>query len=464
MESLEFQFTLHQFALSVLSIFFVYFAWKDQAAGTYDRLSRVSSKTIVALFSGLLIGLFAMFMQEWRASALFIALPLSMLIILSVFDPKYAVSLFIFMLISRPWEFFTNPLMSSMPRDLFILCLISFLAQKIIRKRFYFQWNFASTLMFLYAAWTFFSIIPAHNVVKALIDFDDIFIKGVMVYFLIVNVVDKKEYILPIQAALVLGITEKAIMSFYKSQILKVVADGERLTSTGILENPNDIAAIMILAVPFTLAFFKNIKYCMIKYTLGLLVFSFYCFLVWESKSRGAVLALGTLVIGWMWLKAQSKKLATLIVVGGLALAVFAITSIERKAEDIEGSTSNRKIYWTAAMNMAVRNPVFGVGFSNYPVRLLEFTDGHVGTEGKYKTAHSTWLLALAESGFMGFFFYVGIWIYTFKSAWGMRNSSGVYSRSPFIRDRYNFLVTHVYALSVHPSWSYYFRWTIFCP
>lgn len=423
MKGHDFQFTLHQFTLLALTLFFLYFAWKDQVSGTYERLKRVSASVLVPLFIGLFLGLFLLFLQQWGPTALFVALPLSILVTLSLFDPKYAVSLFIYMLIARPWEFFENSMMSSMPRDLFVVCFLSFIGQKIIRRQYFFQWNFASTLVFLYAAWTFFSIIPSQNAVHAMISFDEVFIKGIVVYFLIVNVVDKKEYILPIQSALVLGISEKAIMSFYQSQILKVVADGERLTSTGILENSNDIAAIMILAIPFTLAFFKTFRYPVFKNILGLLIFSFYCFLVWESKSRGAVLAIGTLVIAWMWLKASNKKLASFIVVCGLAFSIVAINSIERKAEDIEGSTSNRKIYWTAALNMAVRNPAFGVGYSSYPHRLMEFTNGHVGTEGRHKTAHSTWLLALAESGFMGFFFYIGIWIFTFKSAWGMRET-----------------------------------------
>lgn len=422
-ESNEFLFSLHQFILSVLGLFFLYFAWKDQASGTYEPLKRISAITLASTFAGIFLGLFFYLLNEWGATSLFISLTLALVITLSLFDPKFAVSLFIFMLISRPWEFFKSPLMLSMPRDIFILCLLSFLGQKIIRRQYYFQWNFASTLMFLYASWTFFSLIPSHNAVSAMIEFNDVFIKGIIVYFLIVNVIDKKDYVLPVQSALVLGVSEKAIMAFYKSQVLKEVADGERLTSVGILENSNDIAAIMILAIPFTLSFFKNIGSTFLRYSISVVFLSFYFFLVWESKSRGAVLAIGMLIVAWLWLKAQNKKIATTIVLFGMLASVFAINSIDRKAEDIEGSTSNRKVYWGAAVNMAIRNPVFGIGYHNYPLRLLEFTNGHVGTEGKHKTAHSTWLLALAESGFIGFFFYIGIWLFTLRSSWKMKES-----------------------------------------
>lgn len=418
----DFIFTLHQFVISTLCLFFMYFAWRDQAANTYDRLKRVSSKFMGPLLVGIFIGLYLMFQKEWGSVGIIISFAFAMLITFSIFDPKYAVSFFIFLLISRPWEFFKDQLMAGMPRDIFILCFLSFVGHKILRKRYYFHWNLASAFVFFFAAWTFFSIIPSGQQARAIVNYEEIFIKGIIVYFLIVNVVDKKEFILPIQSALLLGITEKAMVSFYNSAILGKVAEGERLTSVGILENSNDIAAIMILVIPFTMVFLRGITFSILRYLLSLCAFVFYAYLIWQSKSRGAVLGIGTLGVAWFWLKAKNKKSASVIVVIGLALSIGALSMIQRDAADVEGSTSNRKIYWKAALNMAVRHPVFGVGYDGYPLNLLRYTDGHVGTEGKYKTAHSTWLLAMAETGIVGFIFYVGIWIFSFRSAWVMRS------------------------------------------
>jgi O-antigen ligase len=366
-------------------------------------------------------GLNLYFLHEWKSVAIMLSLSYALLITLSLYDPKFAVTFFTFLLISRPWEFFKDELMASMPRDIFIVCFLSFLAHKIFRRRFYFQWNMASACVFFFAVWTFFSIMPSGNLIRALDEYGDVFIKGIMVYFLIVNVVDKREYILPIQSALVLGILEKAVMAFYKIHFLKVVADGERMTSVGILENSNDIAAIIILSIPFTIAFFKGISNKIMRYLLASIVFSFYSYLVWQSKSRGAILGVGSLLVVWFWLKAQNKKVASLIVLAGLATCVLAMNSIERKAEDIEGSTNNRIIYWKAGLNMAARNPLFGVGYNSFSLRLLQYTNGLVGTEGKFKTVHSNWLLPLAETGFVGFTFYIGIWIFAFRAAWLMR-------------------------------------------
>lgn len=418
----DFLFTLHQFIIMTLCVFFMYFAWRDQAANTYDKLEHVSLKFVGPLLIGLFIGVYFLLLKEWGSIGVVISFAFAFLITFSIFDPKYAVSFFIFLLISRPWEIFKNDqMMAGMPRDIFILCFLSFIGHKVIRKRFYFQWNMASSFVLFFAIWTFFSIIPSFQLVGALINYNEIFIKGIIVYFLIVNVVDKKEYILPVQTALVLGITEKAAMSFYNSFFLGKVADGERLTSVGILENSNDIAAIMILVIPFTFAFLKGVTNSFLRYFLAIIVFSFYTYLIWQSKSRGAVLGIGTLIIAWMWLKANNKKMATIMVGLGLLASVGAMSLIQRNAEDVEGSTNNRKIYWSAAINMAVRHPLLGVGYDGYPLNLMTYTNGHVGTEGKHKTAHSTWLLAMAETGIVGFIFYMGIWVFSFRSAWAMR-------------------------------------------
>lgn len=417
----DFLFVLHQIIIITLCIFLMYFSWRDQRALSYDPFEYTGLKFLFPLLVGIFLGVFGLLILEWGSIGIVLAFAFAFLITFTIFDPKYGVSFFVFLLISRPWEIFKDEMMASMPRDIFILCFISFVGHKILRKQLYFQWNGASAMVFLFALWTFFSIIPSFQIVGALLNYNEIFIKGIIVYFLIVNVIEKKQFIKPIQIALVLGISEKAIMSFYNSFFMGKVADGERLTSVGILENSNDIAAIMILAIPFTISFFKSIQTKILKYLLSALVLVFYGYLIWQSKSRGAVLGLGTLAITMFWLKAKNKKIASLIVVGGLLCSLGAMSLIQRNSEDVEGSTSNRKIYWTAAVNMGLRNPIFGVGYDGYPLNLFTYTNGHVGTEGRFKTAHSTWLLALAETGFVGAFFYVGIWIYAFRASWRMR-------------------------------------------
>lgn len=417
----SFIFNLHQFVVMTLCLFFLYSAWRDLFSGTFDKFKLINKQYIAIVLISIAIGISGLYLIDLGAPGLVLAFSLGFLVAFSIYDPKYAVAFFIFILISRPWEIIETPLMLSLPRDSFALCFLSFIGHKIVKKRFYFQWNFATACVMFFTIWAFLSLIPSHHMVWGMQKYEEIFTKGIIVYILIVNVIDKKEYILPVQIGLVLGITEKAIVSFYNSAIMGIVADGERLVSVGILENSNDIAAILILAIPFTLSLSKSITSKIFKSIFFLIVMGFYGYLIWQSKSRGAILSIGVLLIVWMWLKATNKKIATIIVVAGMFLSISALTLIQRNEEDIEGSTSNRKIYWTTAVKMGIKKPLLGVGFYGYPLNLLTYADGHVGTEGQFKTAHSTWLLALAETGIPGFIFYMGIWGFALRAAWGMR-------------------------------------------
>jgi O-antigen ligase len=427
----NFLFILHQFIISFLCLFYTYYVWRDLASNSYEKLQYVSMKLIGPILIGFFVGLYGYLVHEWGYVSIFLAFAFSYLITLGIFDPKYAVGFFTFLLIARPWEYYKNELMLSMLRDISILCFLVFAAHRIFRKKYYFQWNATSGLLLFFGAWCFISILTAGSNPILLNDFYEVLVKDLIIYFLIVNVVDNKDSILPITAALFLAISEKTIVSFYKIYVVKeVVTDGDvvgRMTGIGLIENANDIAAILILGIPFTITYFNQIKNAWVKNTLALLVFVFYFVLIWEAKSRGATLGLGAYAMVWYWLKVKNKKLATMIILMGSLFTYVALSSIQRRSDDVEGSTKNRLIFWKAGANMAVRNPLFGVGYGGFINNLNRYANGNVGTEGSKMTAHSTWILVLAETGFVGFLLYVGAWIFTIRTAWIMKEDHPEY-------------------------------------
>ncbi len=426
----NFLFILHQFIISFLCLSYIYYVWRDIASDSYEKLNYVSMKLVGPILIGLFFGTYIYLINEWGAVAIFLAFSFSLLITLSIFDPKYAVGFFTFLLISRPWEYYKNELMLSMLRDISILCILSFIAHRIFRKKFYFQWNISSASMLFFAVWAFLSIIMAGSSPIKLNDFSDVLMKDVIIYFLIVNVVDRKESILPIKVALFLAITEKTVISFYKIYIIEQLGAGDsidRMTGVGLIENANDIAAILILAIPFTISYFNEVKNSYIKNILSFGVYIFYFVLIWKAKSRGATLGLGAYAMIWYWLKAKNKKIAFILLIIGAFITYGALSSIERKSDDVEGSTKNRIIFWKAGINMAVRNPLFGVGYAGYIDNLNQYANGNVGTEGSKKTIHSTWLLALAETGFVGFVLFLGIWLITIRTAWRLKDDHPEY-------------------------------------
>jgi O-antigen ligase len=69
---------------------------------------------------------------------------------------------------------------------------------------------------------------------------------------------------------------------------------------------------------------------------------------------------------------------------------------------------------------MAVHNPVLGVGFDQFPEQYMSYAVGRLYERG-YRTAHSSWFLALGESGFPGLFLFAAFFVSVVRIAWRNR-------------------------------------------
>ncbi len=404
-------FSLHEIGFGILGVYFLF----DLIKYTEDLKKYPINlrKNIFFLLLISVIGLTVFLAQEWFVFGPFLPIEFALLITLSFLHPKYGASFLLYALLSRPWEVFDNQLMSSMPRDLSYIVLLSILMHKMWRKEFYLRWNHASSCLLLYAVWVFLSVITSGHPTNGLYEYGNVFIKGVVLFFLLTNSMKVKSDLSPATFALVLSIFEKGIISFYKAFMTENLAAGARLESIGILENSNDIAAIFILAIPLSFSLFRGIKLKSIRFFLNSFFSIFYLVLIWKAKSRGALIGVGCIVMAYFFLKVQKKwiKVVSVLLVG--MTIVLASNLIKRDGSDLDGSTSNRMIYWKAGVNMAIRNPLFGVGLAGYPLYFGDYAiDGNLGSEGKLRTIHSNWLLPMAESGLPGFFFYICFWAF----------------------------------------------------
>lgn len=428
----------HQVFFGLLAVVFSFFAYRDITA-IKDSVSIEKRKFFAMIFVTLFFGLTASFFDSWNSYGMFFSIEFALLVTLSLLSPKYAVSFFVYLLLSRPWETFDNQLMQSMPRDIFYLVALSLVGHKIAKKQMFIRINLGTILIVFFAAWVFLSAFFSNNQSEAIYQYGEIFSKGIIVFLLIQNGFEKKDDMLPAKAALVLAIIEKSIISFYNTMMIEaentsgvVLEEGmQRLESVGILSNSNDIAAIFVLAIPFSLFFILKTRVKPFSWILAAVTVLIMSYLVWQSQSRGAMLALFATVGAFFFLKVKSKKhiaiIATLAIVG--AFGSFSL--MNRKGADLEGSTNNRIIFWKAGANMAVRNPVFGVGFWGFNDNFSSYAiDGDTGSESKHMTAHSSWFQVVAETGFMGLFLFLSLWIYAGFKAWQIRKDQPEYFMS----------------------------------
>lgn len=427
----------HQFFFALLAGVFSFFIYRD-IEGIKDTVSLEKRAFFAILLVLVFIGLTVNFYDSWHSYGMFFSIEFSLLITISLIAPKYAVSFFIYLLLSRPWETFDSQLMESMPRDIFYLVALSLIGHKIAKKESFLRINLGTVLIIFFASWVFLSAFFSNNQHDAIWMYNEVFSKGIIVFLLIQNGFTKKSDMLPAKAALVLAIIEKSIVSFYntiemeKLNAAGAIDDGmQRLESVGILSNSNDIAAIFILAIPFTLFFILKTKAKPFSWLLSIGVMIIMSYLVWQSQSRGAMLALAATIASYFFLQVKSKKHIAMIGVLAIIGAFGTFQLMNRKAADLDGSTNNRIIFWKAGANMAIRNPVFGVGFWGFNENFSSYAiDGDTGSESKHMTAHSSWVQVLAETGFMGLFLFLSLWIYAGFKAWQIRKNEPEYFMS----------------------------------
>jgi probable O-glycosylation ligase (exosortase A-associated) len=183
------------------------------------------------------------------------------------------------------------------------------------------------------------------------------------------------------------------------------------ISSGSFLGDGNDFALSLDIIIPLCLFLVVDAKKVVFKWTwiaaLAVLVAG-----VVSTQSRGGTLGLAATGL-YYW--AKSARRAQIGLIG--AAAVAAILALAPGAyfdrmstigDTNEGSAQGRITAWTAAVRMALDNPVFGVGAAHFGVK--------IGTEyrpqgfiGSGMNAHSLYFLALGELGIPGLV--VVIWL-----------------------------------------------------
>lgn len=413
----------HQVFWSLITLFIGVLLFQDRHEITASSdVNQRKNFTIICI--GIFIGSFVTLFYSWGFEGLFFSIEFALLITFSVIRPKYAVSFLIFLLLSRPWETYHNQMMESMPRDISYLVLLSVVGHKIIKKDFSIRFNTGTLSLLIFALWMLLSAVTAAHSETAVTEYINILSKGIIVFLLIQNSISHPKDLLGIKAALVIAIVEKMTISLYRNHLIDtgiLVELGDRLTSVGILSNSNDIAAIFVLAVPFVLFFILKTRLKPMSWIFGAIVTCLMAYLIWQAQSRGAVLGLALSMGSWYLVKVKNRKVLFGIAMACLLGAMGVVKLMSRSSSDLDDSQSNRIVFIKAGINMAIRNPLFGVGYWGFNDNLSSYIlSGDSATESNM-SAHSSWVLALAEGGFIGLFSFMSLWIYAFICAFKIR-------------------------------------------
>lgn len=201
---------------------------------------------------------------------------------------------------------------------------------------------------------------------------------------------------------------------------------GERVWGPpgGVIEGNNELAVALVMVAPLFYFLSKICKSRWLSWGLigGMVAIGFG---ILGTHSRGALVAIGTAALFLAW-NSGRRVLGTLMIVGGLlAMLEFMPEKWSSRMETIEtfeddGSAQARLRTWAAIWNVAMDNPIVGIGFAfNTSFEYLSKTSGDAN-------AHSIYFQALAEHGFVGLalfvILFIGAWLRAGRLAIQCRN------------------------------------------
>jgi O-antigen ligase len=191
--------------------------------------------------------------------------------------------------------------------------------------------------------------------------------------------------------------------------------DLTRVRAFGIFSDPNDLALMLVMMLPFlfTIVITKGGSIAKRLACLGLTVPMFYC--IYLANSRGGWLALAVTTVVFIFVNLGRKA--------GIVLAAMALGGLIALGPSRTGgmqSDRGRLGAWADGNSMLKSSPIFGVGIH----RFEDFSERSIA-------AHNSLVQCYAELGLFGYFFWLALIVATLKDARAMARLAPGKAESP---------------------------------
>jgi O-antigen ligase len=336
----------------------------------------------------------------------------------------FGLFLFTAVLYYRPYELF--PSLSSFSSIAFYLAaatLVVFLPSQLMVEGNLTARPSEVNLLLLLAVTALLSIPLAINPLEAWETFNDTFLKAVVMFIVMINVVRttgrlRLMFLLSLSVGCYLSI---AALNDYRSGNLTI--EGYRIEGAigGMFANPNDMALYLVTMIPLAVALCFAARHvaarlfyaCVTLLMVGGMTVTY---------SRGGFLGLiaAALVLAWKLGRRNRLLIISFAVVVGILFIVFApggygtrLLSIFIPGLDAVGSSSARKELLLRSIFVAARHPLFGIGMGNF----------HIVSIGEH-VSHNAYTQVAAELGM------TALALYTMFIVRPLRQLSGLESAS----------------------------------
>jgi len=211
-------------------------------------------------------------------------------------------------------------------------------------------------------------------------------------------------------------IAAAVVVNLASTRLFEQVANGRvSLQSSGSIGNSNDLAAHLLLLLPFLLFFMVGKgRWIVVRIVvLGLLMYGLWIIL--GTASRGALVALAVVFLYILIHVSIPQKFVLMIAAGAVisvALATLPAITLNRlgslfgtrDAEAAESAESRQYLFRTSVM-YTIQHPVFGVGpdqFSTFEGK----TSRQQGQRGNWHATHCAFTQVSSECGVPAFIFF----------------------------------------------------------
>jgi len=282
------------------------------------------------------------------------------------------------------------------------------------------QWSLKRTpqnwLVLLFFIATLMSHVR-HTYLAAFIETVTTFGKIILLYYLIsinVNTIRRLKYLITMIAAGCLFMSIHGILQWHmgagfggQPPMYLPYYNETRVLAFGFFNDPNDLALILVVILPFIINTVHRPGVFPPKRVLSVLFAITIIYCIFRTNSRGGWIALGAMLAAYFCVIFAKKKVG--IIVGTIAVILLLVVAPSRMQTTSarEGSAHGRIRAWIDGNTMLKASPLFGAGKG----RFTETSEGS-------KVAHNSFVHCYAELGLFGYFIWLALFTASLKDAW----------------------------------------------
>ena len=175
------------------------------------------------------------------------------------------------------------------------------------------------------------------------------------------------------------------------------LSEDRRIQYVGIFNDPNDLGLLFVTTLP--MALYLSARGGFLGRVFWFAGAALLLYGIYLTNSRGAFLAVMVIAAVYLWRK---RGLLTSLALSGVGM--MGLLLIPTRAQDIsvdEDSAFGRIDAWYEGLHMFLSHPLLGVGAGNF-------------TDYNDLTAHNSFVLVIAETGFLGYILWLAFVGYSF--------------------------------------------------